>query len=74
MGKIPQKYLKALTNVGFAVVVAAVCIWLLPKVLWLFMPFIIGWLISLLANPLVHNSFVLYTSISENMPYQLFPA
>ncbi len=53
MGKIPQKYLKALTNVGFAVVVAAVCIWLLPKVLWLFMPFIIGWLISLLANPLV---------------------
>ena len=53
MGKTPQKYLKAFTNVGFAIVVTIACILVLPKILWLFMPFIIGWLISLLANPLV---------------------
>ncbi|MGN0308337.1 MAG: sporulation integral membrane protein YtvI [Lachnospiraceae bacterium] len=53
MEKIPQKYLKALVNVGFATLVFILCIWILPKILWLFMPFIIGWLLSLMANPLV---------------------
>lgn len=53
MSRISQKYLKALTNVGFAMAVVIVCIWILPKILGLFMPFIIGWLLSLMANPLV---------------------
>lgn len=53
MGKLPQKYVKALTNVAFAIVIIVLCSWLLPKVFWLFMPFVIGWILSLLANPLV---------------------
>ncbi len=53
MSETHQKYLKAFTNVAFAVVVAAACTLALPRILWLFMPFIIGWLISLMANPLV---------------------
>lgn len=53
MSRMPQKYLKALTNVGFAMAVVVACIWILPKILGLFMPFIIGWLLSLMANPLV---------------------
>lgn len=53
MEKIPRKYLKALVNVGFATLVFILCMWVLPKILWLFMPFIIGWILSLMANPLV---------------------
>lgn len=53
MGKIPKKYGKAVTNVIFAVLIVVFCIWLLPKVFWLFMPFVIGWILALLANPLV---------------------
>lgn len=53
MNKLPQKYLKALTNVGFAGAVVILCIWILPRILWLFMPFIIGWLLALIASPLV---------------------
>lgn len=53
MGKIPTKYGKAVVNVLFAVGITAFCIWLLPKIFWLFMPFVIGWILSLLANPLV---------------------
>lgn len=53
MNRMPKKYLKALTNVAFAAAVIVLCIWVLPKILWLFMPFIIGWLLSLMANPLV---------------------
>lgn len=54
MNRIPKQYLKALTNVCFGIVVVCLCIWILPRILWFFMPFVIGWLLSLLANPLVH--------------------
>ncbi len=53
MGKMPRKYGKAIINVLFAVGITVFCIWLLPKIFWLFMPFVIGWVLSLLANPLV---------------------
>lgn len=53
MKRIPGKYVKACMNLIFAVVVLLGCIYVLPKLIWLFMPFIVGWIISLMANPLV---------------------
>ncbi len=47
------KHLKTICNLAFYVVgLLAVC-FLLPKLLRFFMPFVIGWIIALLANPLV---------------------
>ena len=48
-----KKYWKALVNVGVAIVIFLCFILLLPKLLIFFMPFIIGWMIALLASPLV---------------------
>lgn len=36
-----------------ALVVLLLCIFLLPKCIWFFMPFIVGWLISMIASPVV---------------------
>jgi sporulation integral membrane protein YtvI len=47
------KYLKLLANILFAVLVFLAIFYLGPKVLSFFMPFVIGWLISMIANPLV---------------------
>lgn len=47
------KHLKTITNLLLYVIgVCAVC-FLFPKLLRFFMPFVIGWVIALLANPLV---------------------
>ena len=46
-------YLKAATNVIVYIIALLLCIFLLPRVLVFFMPFVVGWLISLLANPVV---------------------
>ena len=43
-----KKYVKIFLNMGISLVV-----WLGPKLLRFFMPFVIGWLIALIANPLV---------------------
>lgn len=48
-----QLELKALVNLAIYIVTVAVVIFLLPKVLVFFMPFVIGWIISLIANPAV---------------------
>lgn len=48
-----KKYCKALANLAIAVIVLLLIIFLLPKVLWFFMPFIIGWIIAWIASPLV---------------------
>jgi sporulation integral membrane protein YtvI len=48
-----MKYCKALVNLAVAVSFVLLVIFLLPKALILFMPFIIGWFIALLASPLV---------------------
>lgn len=48
-----KSVLKALTNLIFSLIVLLLCIFLLPKLIVLFMPIIIGWLISCIANPLV---------------------
>lgn len=48
-----KKYLKALVNLGVAVIVLLLVVLLLPKVLVFFTPFLVGWIIALIAGPLV---------------------
>lgn len=45
-------YIKAVLNILTALVVLSLCIFLLPRVIVFFMPFVIGWIISLIAAPL----------------------
>lgn len=45
-------YIKAVLNIITALVVLILCIFLLPRVIIFFMPFVIGWIISLIAAPL----------------------
>lgn len=49
-----RTYLKVIMNLGIAVVILLLFLLLLPKVLVFFMPFVIGWVIAMIANPLVH--------------------
>ena len=53
MSAISRKYVKAFTNLILMAVIVLGCIFVAPKVILLFMPFIIGWFLALLANPLV---------------------
>ena len=46
-------YLKVTMNLFAALVAVFICICLLPRCIWFFMPFILGWLISLIASPVV---------------------
>ncbi len=46
-------YIKAILNLLTALVIAVLCLFLLPRLIVLFMPFIIGWVISLIASPLI---------------------
>lgn len=48
-----KKYCKALANIAIAFVIILAIIMLLPKVLIFFMPFVVGWVIALLASPMV---------------------
>lgn len=45
--------IKAVANLAFSLVVLLLCIFLVPRLIVLFMPLIVGWLISCIANPLV---------------------
>lgn len=49
-----HKYWKAAVNLLTAGVILAFTVFLLPKLLGFFMPFVIGWIIAMIANPLVH--------------------
>lgn len=49
-----RKYSKALANLAIALVILLAVIFLLPRVIIFFMPFVVGWLIALIASPLVH--------------------
>lgn len=53
MAGIPRKYGKAFMNLILAAVIVFLCIFIAPKVVLLFMPFLAGWFLALLANPLV---------------------
>lgn len=48
-----RTYLKVILNLITALVVLLLCIFLLPKCILFFMPFILGWIISLIASPVV---------------------
>lgn len=48
-----KKYSKALVNLAIAIVVFLGIIFLLPRTLMFFLPFVIGWIIALMASPLV---------------------
>lgn len=48
-----KKYCKALANLAVAVAVVLLIILLLPKVIGFFVPFVTGWIIALIAGPLV---------------------
>lgn len=51
--KQSTKYLKIFVNLLVAVLVIVLLFYAFPKVLVFFMPFVIGWIISMIANPLV---------------------
>lgn len=48
-----RKYAKIFLNMGISIVGIILVIWLGPKLLGFFMPFVIGWVIAMIANPLV---------------------
>lgn len=48
-----KKYCKALVNLTVALAIALAVIFLLPKLLMFFLPFVVGWIIALMASPLV---------------------
>lgn len=52
--KQSTKYLKILVNFLVALFVIVCLVIILPKAVVFFMPFVIGWIISAIANPLVH--------------------
>lgn len=47
------KYVKILLNMGISIAGIVLVLWLGPKLLRFFMPFVIGWVIAMIANPLV---------------------
>jgi sporulation integral membrane protein YtvI len=49
----PRIYLKLAVNILITVIAVLLLIYFVPKVLSFFMPFVIGWIIAWIANPLV---------------------
>lgn len=48
-----KKYCKALANLTIALVILLLVIFLVPRVLIFFSPFVVGWIIALIAGPMV---------------------
>lgn len=48
-----KKYLKVLLNLTIAAAILLLAVFLLPKLIFFFMPFVIGYLIALIASPMV---------------------
>ena len=48
-----KKYCKALVNLGVAFIIFLLIVFLVPKLLVFFAPFVAGWIIALIASPLV---------------------
>lgn len=51
--KTSTKYLKLLVNILVFIVSFIIVIYVVPRVIWFFLPFVIGWILSVVANPLV---------------------
>jgi sporulation integral membrane protein YtvI len=47
------KNLKYIVNIIISLIILLLCIFLVPRLIVFFMPFVIGWIISCIANPLV---------------------
>ena len=54
MAGIPKKYWKACVNLILVLFILWGCIFVAPKIILFFMPFIIGWFLAWLAGPVVH--------------------
>lgn len=50
---IGTENLKLIVNILISLVILLLCIFLVPRLVLFFMPFVIGWIISCIANPLV---------------------
>lgn len=50
---MPERMKKNLVNIGLFSVIVAILFLALPRVMVFFMPFVIGWIIALIANPFV---------------------
>lgn len=48
-----KTYLKVFINLGIMLFIILFCIYLLPRAIVYFMPFVVGWIIALIASPLV---------------------
>lgn len=48
-----RKYLKALVNIAVALIIFLLVILLVPRLLIFFLPFVVGWIIALIASPMV---------------------
>lgn len=53
MNKDVRQYLKIALNLSIALIVLLLVIFLVPKLFIFFMPFVVGWVIAAIANPLV---------------------
>ena len=51
--KLLIKYIKIILNIGISLSGIILLLWLGPKFLSFFMPFVVGWIIALIANPFV---------------------
>ncbi len=48
-----KTYLKVFVNLGMMLAIILGCIFVLPRIIVYFMPFVIGWIIAMIASPLV---------------------
>ena len=49
-----RTYLKVLINLSIILVMILLFIFVVPRLVVYFMPFVVGWIIALIASPLVH--------------------
>lgn len=49
-----KTYVKALTNIAIALMILLLVIFAVPRLLVYFIPFVVGWIIALIAGPMVH--------------------
>ncbi len=48
-----KKYLKVFMNLATALAILLIVVFVVPRIIGFFMPFVVGWIIALIANPLV---------------------
>lgn len=48
-----KTYVKVVLNILTTLVILTLCLFLLPKLIYFFFPFVIGWIIALIASPVV---------------------